>query len=123
MLRAIRRRTAIIGFLAGMLAPSVVLAHAFPVKSAPRVGASVPAAPKAVRIWFDGELNTLFSKVTVKNAMGKVVSKGRGHVSAANPRLLEVGLKPLSPGHYWVYWRVVARDGHHTEGRFPFTVT
>ena len=95
MLRAIRKRTVTIGFLAGMLAPSVVLAHAFPVKSAPPVGATVPAAPKAVRIWFDGELNTLFSKVIVKNAVGKVVSKGHGHVSPANPRLLEVRLKPL----------------------------
>ncbi|HKJ09652.1 MAG TPA: copper resistance CopC family protein [Gammaproteobacteria bacterium] len=109
--------------LTGVLAPATGLAHAFPVKSVPRVGATVSAAPNAVRIWFDGELNALFSKVTVRNAAGRVVSKGHGHVSEKDPRLLEVRLKRLAPGRYWVRWRVVARDGHHTEGRYPFTVT
>ncbi|MEJ2686667.1 MAG: copper resistance protein CopC [Gammaproteobacteria bacterium] len=112
----------LMGIVTALLLPAVAIAHAFPEKSAPKVGATVASAPKRVRIWFDGDLNTLFSKVTVTGPGGKHVSKGHGHVSASNPRLLEVVLEPLPPGRYWVHWSVVARDGHHTEGKYPFTV-
>lgn len=122
MAHRIRRLPTIAGFLAALLLPSVVTAHAFPEKSVPRVGATVSSAPKQVRIWFDGNLNALFSKVTVTGPGGERVSKGHGRVSAKNPRLLEVNLEPVSPGQYWVHWSVVARDGHHTEGKYPFTV-
>ncbi|MGA7799635.1 MAG: copper resistance CopC family protein [Gammaproteobacteria bacterium] len=118
----IRRFPYIVGLFAALLLPAIAIAHAFPEKSVPRVGATVPSAPKRVRIWFDGNLNVLFSKLTVTDPGGKRVSKGHGQVSPKNPRLLEVELEPLSPGQYWVHWSVVARDGHHTAGKYPFTV-
>jgi methionine-rich copper-binding protein CopC len=43
-------------------------------------------------------------------------------VDSADGTLLEVGLPPLPPGRYRVFWSVVARDGHRTEGDFPFRV-
>ncbi len=99
------------------------LAHAFPVRSSPRVGATINAAPKRVRVWFDGEIEPVFSTLIVTNAAGKPVSVGKGKVSPANHTLLETALPARLPaGRYRVTWSVIARDGHHTAGRFPFTV-
>ncbi len=122
MLRMIKQFVLAGGLLAAALAPAAAWAHAFPVKSSPTVGAAVSTAPKEVEIWFDADLNGLFSKITVTNQAGQVVSTGDSQVAADNPRLLTTGLKPLAPGQYWAQWSVVARDGHHTEGKFPFEV-
>jgi methionine-rich copper-binding protein CopC len=101
-----------------------VLAHAFPDNSSPHVGATVSPSPKLVRIWFDGEIEPVFSTLIVKNASGTQVSQGNGAVSSSNNTLLQTTLPtPLPAGQYWVYWSVIARDGHHTAGRFPFTVS
>ncbi len=101
-----------------------VWAHAFPDNSAPHVGATVSPSPKTVQIWFDGEIEPVFSTIIVKNAAGVRVSQGKGAVSSSDNTLLQTTLPtPLPPGQYWVYWSVIARDGHHTAGRFPFTVS
>src|SRR4030095_10036979 len=42
---------------------TVVQAHAFPVRSDPRVGWTVATPPPKVTIWFDGELEPAFSKI------------------------------------------------------------
>lgn len=98
-------------------------AHAFPDRSSPEVGATVGKAPQQVKVWFDGELEPVFSTLIVKNASGKQVSPGKGQVNANDHTLLETGLPAmLPPGKYEVYWSIVAHDGHHTEGHFAFTV-
>ena len=98
-----------------------IYAHVFPNHSEPRVGATVPAAPR-VRIWFDGALEPAFSTLRVDNAAGQRVDKGDSGVNPSDRTLLEVSLPPLPPGTYRVIWSVVARDGHKTEGDFTFTV-
>lgn len=103
-------------------ASSAAYAHAFPEKSSPEVGATLAAAPKGVTIWYDMDLEDVFSKITVKDASGKVVSQDDSQVSKSDPSILHVDLQPIGSGTYTVYWSVVARDGHHTEGRFRFTV-
>lgn len=100
-----------------------VLAHAFPENSSPHVGSELAATPAVVKIWFDGEIEPVFSTLIVRNAAGTQVSQGRGHVSSSNSTLLETTLAGALPaGHYFVYWSVIAHDGHHTAGRFPFTI-
>ena len=96
--------------------------HAFPDHSEPRVGWTVQTPPSQVRIWFDGALEPIFSTITVLNADKQRVDKGDGRVSPSDNTILEVGLPSLPPGKYWVFWSVVARDGHRTEGDYPFTV-
>jgi methionine-rich copper-binding protein CopC len=105
-----------------LLAPSWAAAHAFPDHSEPRVGHTVDASPRAVRIWFDSRIEPVFSKVRVEDADKRQVDKGDSRVDPIDGTLLEVGLPPLPPGRYRVFWSVVARDGHRTEGDFPFRV-
>ncbi len=97
-------------------------AHAFPDHSDPRVGHTLEAPPPAVRIWFDGQIEPVFSTIRVEDTNKQRVDKGDGHVSTQDSTLLEVSLPSLPSGKYQVFWSVVARDGHRTEGSFPFRI-
>lgn len=97
-------------------------AHAFPDHSEPRVGHVVDAPPPAVRIWFDGAIEPVFSTLRVEDAKQRQVDRNDARVSPTDSTMLEVGLPPLPPGRYQVFWSVVARDGHRTEGHFPFRI-
>jgi methionine-rich copper-binding protein CopC len=104
-----------------LLAPAPVFGHAFPDHSEPRVGHTVDP-PHAVRVWFDGEIEPVFSTIRVEDGDKRRVDRGDAHVDARDNSLLEVSLPGLPPGRYRVFWSVVARDGHRTEGSFPFQV-
>jgi methionine-rich copper-binding protein CopC len=101
--------------------PSEALGHAFPIRSDPRVGWKV-TAPVKVTIWFDGELEPAFSTLAVYDSAKQRVDKNNARVSPSDATVLEVDLPPLPPGSYRVYWSVVAKDTHRTEGSFPFSV-
>ena len=113
--------TALLVVVAWMV-PGVAGAHAFPDHSEPRVGHTLDASPPAVRIWFDGAIEPVFSQIRVEDSGQRRVDKGDGRVDATDPTLLEVSLPSLASGRYTVIWSVVSRDGHRTEGRFPFRV-
>ncbi len=107
--------------LALVFMPLVVWAHAFPDHSEPRVGHSVET-PRSVRIWFDGAIEPVFSTIRVEDGDKRRVDSGDARVSPEDSTLLEVSVPVLPPGRYQVFWSVVARDGHRTEGSFPFRV-
>jgi methionine-rich copper-binding protein CopC len=86
------------------------------------VGHTVEGSPPHVRVWFDGEIEPVFSTMRVENADKQEVDRGDAHVDSSDATLLEVSLPPLPSGSYTVLWSVVARDGHRTEGSFPFEV-
>jgi methionine-rich copper-binding protein CopC len=110
-------------FLLLCAAAPLASAHAFPTHSSPAVGATLAQAPTNVKILFDGELEPVFSTLSVQNAAGKPVSTGKGQVDSKNHFLLETALPPhLAPGTYKVIWSVISHDGHHTEGHFAFTL-
>lgn len=96
--------------------------HAFPDHSEPRVGHTLDAAPPAVRIWFDGAIEPVFSTLRVEDMDKRRMDRNDARVSPADSTLLEVSLPPLPAGRYQVFWSVVARDGHRTEGSFAFRV-
>ena len=102
--------------------PVRIWAHAFPDHSEPRVGSAVKSSPGAVRIWFDSELESVFSSIRVMNENHQMVDKGDGRVDERNRTLLEVSLSVLPPGRYHVVWVAVSVDGHRTEGDFSFRV-
>jgi len=97
-------------------------AHVFPDHSEPRVGHVLDAPPLTVRVWFDGAIEPVFSTLRVEDAGKRRVDRNDARVDPADGTLLEVSLPPLPPGRYQVFWSVVARDGHRTEGSFPFRV-
>jgi methionine-rich copper-binding protein CopC len=51
------------------------------------------------------------------------VDRGPAQVDATSRALLQVPLKPLTPGTYRVKWRVLSVDTHVTEGDFTFRVS
>jgi copper resistance protein C len=97
-------------------------AHAFPDHSEPRVGSTVDRPPSLVQIWFDGAIEPVFSTMRVETEEKQRVDKGDARVNPQDNRLLEVSVSPLPSGRYHVYWSVIARDGHRTEGDFRFRV-
>ena len=105
-----------------VLAAGAAWAHAFPDHSEPRVGSSIDTPPAVVRIWFDGRIEPVFSTIRVENRDKQRVDRGDGGVDPGDNRVLQVKVPPLPPGSYRVYWSVVARDGHRTEGDFPFRI-
>jgi methionine-rich copper-binding protein CopC len=115
-------RHALLAAVAFTAAAAPAWGHAFPDHSDPRVGHTVDAPPPAVRIWFDGAIEPVFSTLRVEDGDKRRVDKNDARVDPADRTLLEVSLPPLSPGRYQVFWSVVARDGHRTEGSFPFRV-
>ena len=94
-------------------------AHAFLDPAEPRVGSTVPAAPKEVALFYTQKLEPSFSSVEVSDANGARVDLGKPQISATTMR---VGLKPLPPGTYKVHWQVLSVDTHTTEGTFSFQI-
>ena len=117
-------RTAVALFvLASLLVlPGVSYGHAFPDHSSPKVGETLSTPPVGAYIWFDGDLESAFSRITVQDLSGKRVDQGNSRVNPSNPVLLEVGLPPLPKGNYRVIWSVASRDGHRTSGDYSFTI-
>jgi len=116
------RAALIVAWLFAMI-PSRAEAHAFPIRSDPRVGWTVSQPPSKVIIWFDGELEPAFSMIEVRNWTKQRIDKGNSRVNSSDPSVLEVDLPVLSPGTYRVYWKVLSKDTHITEGDFFFTIS
>jgi methionine-rich copper-binding protein CopC len=116
------------GLILALLVPALVFgasaagAHAFLDHAAPTVGGTLHRAPVAVSIWFTQELEPAFSSIIVLDQAGNHVEAGEATVDAADATMLHVPLKPLGPGTYKVFWRVVSVDTHPTDGTFSFHV-
>ena len=94
-------------------------AHAFLDHAEPRVGSTVPTAPRELALFYTQNLEPAFSSVEVSDANGARVDLGKPTISASTMR---VGLKPLPPGTYRVRWQVLSVDTHTTQGSFTFHV-
>ena len=94
-------------------------AHAFLDHAEPRVGSTVPTAPRELSLSFTQKLEPAFSSVEVSDGNGARVDLGRPSISSS---VMRIGLKPLSPGTYRVRWHVLSVDTHTTEGSFTFHV-
>jgi methionine-rich copper-binding protein CopC len=105
--------------LIAIAAATAAYAHSFLEHAEPRVGSTVPTAPKEVALFFSQKLEPAFSSIEVSDANGARVDQGKTNVSATTMR---IGLKPLPPGTYRVRWQVLSTDTHSTEGSFTFQV-
>ncbi len=118
----VRTTAALLFMLFLFIVPNAAQGHAYPDHADPRVGSTVNASPDHVRIWFDSELEPVFSTITVHNAENTIVDNKDGRVNPSDATLLEVSVPGLPPGKYRVIWSVVARDGHRTAGDYQFTI-
>jgi methionine-rich copper-binding protein CopC len=116
-----RKIAAMTLFPALLLAATPAHPHAFLDHAEPRVGSAVSTAPRQVSLWFTQNLEPAFSGAQVLDSAGARVDQG-ARVDPANRSLMHVTLKPLRPGSYKVYWRVLSVDTHTTEGSFSFRV-
>ena len=108
-----------ISALLTVTAAATAEAHAFLDRAEPRVGSTVPTAPRELVLSYTQNLEPAFSSVEVSDANGARVDLGKPSISASTMR---VGLKPLAPGTYRVRWKVLSVDTHTTEGSFTFHV-
>jgi methionine-rich copper-binding protein CopC len=102
-----------------LMAGTAAEAHAFLDHAEPRVGSTVPSAPREVSLSFTQNLEPAFSSVEVSDANGARVDLGKPSIRAG---VMRVSLKPLPPGTYRVRWQVLSVDTHTTEGSFTFNV-
>ena len=105
--------------LIAVMAAQAAFAHAFLDHAEPRVGSTVPSAPKEVALFFSQKVEAAFSSIEVSDASGARVDQGKAVINATTMR---IGLKPLPPGTYTVRWQVLSVDTHTTEGKFSFQV-
>jgi len=93
-------------------------------RSDPAKDAILNAAPQQVRMWFSEDLNPVLSTAVVVNATNQRVDNRDAHVSANDPREMDLTLAPnLPPAVYIVVWRSDSNDdGHILRGSFIFTV-
>jgi methionine-rich copper-binding protein CopC len=104
-----------------VVAASEAQAHAFLVKSDPKVGAAV-AKPAVLRLEFSEAIELGFSGVDVTTAAGGATAVNGMRFADDGHKVLLANLPMLGPGVYRVKWHVVSVDTHRTEGDFNFTV-
>lgn len=114
------RRTIVCCLL--LLFSEIAWGHAFPEHQIPGAGSVLTTPPKMIKIWFDGDLEPIFSTIKVKDSEDNVVAKAAVAPGQSDPKLLQVSLPRLGQGSYHVIWSVVGRDGHRTEGDFTFSM-
>src|SRR6266699_593982 len=116
-----------VAFLLTLLFPIAANAqakHAILLRSEPPKDSILNVAPHNVHMWFSEDLNPSFSTAVIVNAQNRRVDNGDAHVSAGDPREMDLTLKAnLPPAVYIVVWRSDSNeDGHILRGSFIFTV-
>jgi len=105
------------------LAPRAGSGHAIVLESSPTHEAVLSRAPEQVTLRFNSRIEKRFTRVTLAAADQAPVAVALPAADAdATPDRLTIPLKPLDPGVYVLRYRVLAVDGHITEGVLRFTV-
>ncbi|MEH3022842.1 MAG: copper homeostasis periplasmic binding protein CopC [Pseudomonas oryzihabitans] len=111
--------------LACLLVPGLALAHGHLKSAAPAPDSTQSKAPTQLTLSFSEGIEASLSQVQLQRLDGEAstaITTGKV-ISATDSRTLEVPLEaPLQPGRYQVKWRVLAKDGHKTQGDYHFTV-
>jgi copper resistance protein C len=117
-------RLAVVAILGIICACSILLpaaqAHAIIVESAPAAGSSGPS-PRRLVLRFNSRLERALCSVQLLGPRQRTIALLRPEEDAA-PDTLAYPLPPLEPGEYRARWKVMAADGHVTEGTVGFTV-
>ena len=97
-------------------------AHAVVVEAAPQHGAAVRTAPDRVVLKFNVRIEHAFARATLHSGKGQPIALAPLRGAAAQSDRLTIALPPLAPGEHEVRYRVLATDGHTTQGVLRFRV-
>ena len=106
-----------------LLTVSPVSPHAIVLDSSPVHDAVLEHAPGQVTLRFNSKIEKRFTRITLAagdRAPTPVALPGDG--DASPPDRIVIPLSPLAAGVYVLRYRVLAVDGHITEGALRFTV-
>lgn len=104
------------------IAPLAAAAHGKLESATPASGSAIDAAPDALRLTFNEDLEPTFSSVKLSDATGTQVTKEKATIDAANPRVMTLVVPKLASGEYTVQWAVMTADAHKTKGTYTFKV-
>lgn len=107
--------------IAGLASPPAGEAHAIVLESTPERDAQLAEAPHEVVLRFNSKIEHTLSRVSIQTAGARPVPLAVAAGAAAPDRLV-IPLSRLAPGTYVVRYRVLAADGHLTEGSLRFTI-
>lgn len=106
-----------------LAAPRAASPHAIVLESSPAPDAVLPDPPQRVTLRFNSRIEKRFTRVTLalvdRAPVAVAVPAGDAE---ATPDRLTIPLQPLGPGVYVLRYRVLAVDGHITQGALRFTV-
>jgi len=112
----------VIALIATALArPEPSPAHGIVLDSTPKHQETVPVAPKQLVIRFNSRLEKQLCSVTLAGPQQESVRLVRQDADS-RPDTLIYPLPALKAGAYRAKWKVLAADGHVTEGMIQFTV-
>ena len=106
-----------------LLTVSPVSPHAIVLESSPVHDAVLDRAPGQVILRFNSKIEKRFTRITL--AVGDRPPAPvalPGDDDGSSPDRIVIPLSPLAPGVYVLRYRVLAVDGHITEGALRFTV-
>ncbi len=102
--------------------PGAAAAHAIILESEPAPGAKLAEPPARIYLRFNSKLEKRLSHVTLATADGRPVPLAVNADGSEKPDRIVLPLGSLRPGTYVVRYKVLAADGHITEGALRFTV-
>ena len=105
-----------------LLSPPRSAAHAIVLESSPAHDAALAESPARIVLRFNSRIEAALSRVTIETVNGKPVALPAARDAGGEVNRLVVPVGPLAPGTYIVRYRVLAADGHVTEGALRFSV-
>jgi copper resistance protein C len=115
-------RAAALGAALLALAPGAAAAHAIVLESEPAAGATLVEPPARVYLRFNSRLEKRLCQVTLTAADGRPVPLPVAADGGESPDRIVAPLGALRPGAYVIRYKVLAADGHITQGALRFTV-
>jgi hypothetical protein len=101
-------------------ATQVCWAHAILMESTPKINSTVSGPDIEITLRFNVRIDGGRSRVLLVAPEG--TSSALVVAKQEKPDILEMHASGLQPGYYKLQWKVLASDGHMSNGEVPFTV-
>jgi copper resistance protein C len=121
-LRPVRTPAWLLGSVLAGLIPAAAYAHAIVLESSPRPGAVLARPPAQITLRFNSKIEKRFTRLTLATGSQPPAPVTAASDEPAAPDRLVIPIRSLAPGDYTLRYRVLAVDGHITEGTLRFTV-